>query len=107
MAGAREDVADAGAQVDDRAPFLQVGAAVGVEDGPAAGGHDDAFLGAQVADDFGLAPAKARLALDFKDPRDGRPRACLDFVVGIDKAQAQLAGQDAPDRGFACAHEAY
>jgi hypothetical protein len=27
-------------------------------------------------------------------------------VVGIDKAQAQLAGQDAPDRGFACAHEA-
>ncbi|MNT88743.1 hypothetical protein D3C72_2293540 [compost metagenome] len=27
-------------------------------------------------------------------------------MVGIDKAQAQLAGQDAPDRGFACAHEA-
>ena len=71
------------------------------------GGHDDAFLGAQVADHLGLAPAKAGLALDFKDPRDGRSRACLDFVVGIDKAQAQLAGQDAPDRGFACAHEAY
>ena len=106
VAGARQDVADAGAQVHDRAPLLQVGAAVGVEDGPATGGHDDAFLGAQVTDDLGFAPAKAGLALDFKDPRDGRSRACLDFVVGIDKAQAQLAGQDAPDRGFACAHEA-
>jgi len=69
--------------------------------------HDDAFLGAQVADNLGLAPAKAGLALDFKDPRDGRSRARLDLVVGIDKAQAQLAGQDAPDGGLACAHEAY
>ena len=106
MAGAREDIAHAGAQVDHRAALFQKSAAFGIHHGAAAGGHDQALLGAQVTNHLGFAPAKARFSLDLEDPRDRRPGTGFDLMVGIDKAQAQLAGQDAPDRGFACAHEA-
>ncbi|EEF27202.1 conserved hypothetical protein [Ricinus communis] len=104
--GALQDAVDAGAQVDHRAARLQQRAAVGVEDGAAAGGQHQAVLAAQLADDVGLAAAEAGLAFDFKDPRDRGAGARLDFVIGINKLQSQLAGQDAADGGFSCPHQA-
>ena len=77
----------------------------GVEHGAAAGGQHDAVLAAQVADHLRFAAAKARLALDFEDPRDRGAGAGLDLMVGVDEAHAQFAGKDAADGGFSRPHQ--
>nr|GEU28520.1 hypothetical protein [Tanacetum cinerariifolium] len=95
--GALQDAVDRRAQVDHGAARLEQRAAVGVEHGAAAGGQHQVLLARQLADHLGLAAAEAGLPLDLEDPRNGRARARLDLVVGVDEAQPQFAGQDAAD----------
>ena len=85
---------------------LELRAAVGIEHGAAAGGQHDAALRGEVADDVRFAPAEARLAFDFEDPRDRGAGAGFDLMVGIDEALAQLARKQPADGGLARPHQA-
>ena len=105
VTGAVQDAADAGAQIDDRATRLQESAALRAEDRPAAGGHDDAAIGGQVANDFLLATTKALFALDLENQWNRGAGTGLNLVIGVKKGAIKSFRQRATDRCLTRTHQ--
>src|SRR5690606_33798271 len=105
--GALELLPDAGVQVDDEAARAEAAAAVGVEDGAAAGREDDALPLGELVDHCRLAAAEAGLALFLEDERDVDARAPLDLLVAVDEVEVEQLRELPPHRGLARAHRSY
>ena len=87
--GAVDEKIDGALEVQDRPPVPQSRPVVFAQHRAAAGREDDAVARAQLVDDLLLAVAEALFALQFEDPRDVRPGAFLDDLVGVEELQPE------------------
>lgn len=82
---------------------VQVG---GIGDEAAAGGNDDVLPGLEGLGGVFLEFAECLLAVLGEDIGDGLAGLAFNPFIGIDKVEVKMLGDNAPDGGFAGAHEA-
>src|SRR6185437_2474433 len=96
-----------GVKIQDRAVFAQARAARRAHDRAAAGREHDARKARQLVDHRLLAIAKARLAFDLENRRNGDAEPRLELVVGVDETLVETTRELPPERGLARAHESH
>ena len=95
-----------GVEPDHEADGAEFGDVGGDGDDAAAGGDDGVLGGGEGVEGGGFAGAEAGFAFGFEDAGDGELGGLGDEVVGVDELEAELAGEEGADGGFAAAHEA-
>jgi hypothetical protein len=73
----------------------------------ATGRKDRLWTPGELSQHCGFTLPKPILAFHIKNPGNIRPTTLLDDPIGIQKTIAQLSGQHAANRAFACPHRAY